>query len=389
MAERRKRSSRAPGSVLRQIYYRRAPHVISYWDEEGLVLENYAARTRVGVAPVAALVLSTASRWRTESDFCAEFPGYSAGSVRESVRLLARHKFLDRSARPSSGDNYLPHWREWTPAAAYFHFTTKDAKFNSDPFWEQRFYRERARQWKVPSPVKRLRGAQQIVLPAPMPGDRFTDVLRQRRTWRRFSAQGISLPQLSTLLHTTWGVQQWMKWPVLGRLARKTSPSGGARHPIEAYVLALRVKGLAPGIYHYAADRHRLELVRRGATTQMVEEFFPSQWWYRRAAAVFLMTAVFPRTQWKYPVPRTYRVVLADAGHLGQTFCLTATWLGLAPFCTMALADSKVERALRVDGVTESAIYATGVGMRPRDNRDPGDLPGQISPELASLHFSR
>ena len=78
-----------------------------------------------------------------------------------------------------------------------------------------------------------------------------------------------------------------------------------------------------------------------------------------------LMTAVFPRTQWKYEFPRAYRVVLAEAGHLCQTFCLTATWLGLAPFCTMALADSKIEKDLGIDGITESVIYAAGVGKRP------------------------
>ncbi len=40
------------------------------------------------------------------------------------------------------------------------------------------------------------------------------------------------------------------------------------------------------------------------------------------AAAVFLMTAVFPRTMWKYCFARAYRVVLLDAGDLCQKFCL-------------------------------------------------------------------
>ncbi len=77
------------------------------------------------------------------------------------------------------------------------------------------------------------------------------------------------------------------------------------------------------------------------------------------------MTAVFARTQWKYPGSRAYRVVLIDAGHVCQTFCLAATWLGLAPFCTMALSDSAVEKDLGIDGVRESAIYAAGVGVPP------------------------
>jgi nitroreductase len=70
--------------------------------------------------------------------------------------------------------------------------------------------------------------------------------------------------------------------------------------------------------------------------------------------------------------------VLLDAGHVCQTFCLVATWLKLAPFCTQALADSAVERALGADGVDEVLIYAAGVGTRPADGRWvqwPGNTP--------------
>ena len=77
------------------------------------------------------------------------------------------------------------------------------------------------------------------------------------------------------------------------------------------------------------------------------------------------MTAVFARTQWTCPAPRAYRVPLIEAGDVCQTFCLLATWLGLAPFCSMALADSTIESALGIDGVTESILYTAGVGARP------------------------
>jgi SagB-type dehydrogenase family enzyme len=175
----------------------------------------------------------------------------------------------------------------------------------------------------------------------------------------------VTLGDLSTLLGLTWRIQAWRTIPGRGRLPRKTSPSGGSLHPIELYVLARNVDGVRPGLYHYAADRHRLELLRAGATRRQIVGYLPSQSWFGNAAAVMLMTAVFPRTQWKYEFPRAYRVVLAEAGHLCQTFCLTATWLGLAPFCTMALADSRIEKDLGVDGITESVLYAAGVGVRP------------------------
>ena len=88
------------------------------------------------------------------------------------------------------------------------------------------------------------------------------------------------------------------------------------------------------------------------------------------------MTAVFPRTMWKYQFARAYRVVLLDAGHLCQTFCLVATWLGLAPFCTAALKDTLIEEDLGIDGIRESVLYIAGVGnpatlgqARPRSSR--------------------
>ena len=70
----------------------------------------------------------------------------------------------------------------------------------------------------------------------------------------------------------------------------------------------------------------------------------PGQWWFEDAAALFLFTAVFARKQWRYRFPRAYRSVLLEAGHFAQTFCLAATSIGLAPFCTQALADRRIER---------------------------------------------
>jgi nitroreductase len=91
---------------------------------------------------------------------------------------------------------------------------------------------------------------------------------------------------------------------------------------------------------------------------------------------------VLPRVRWRYEHPRAYRSVLLGAGHLCQTFCLVATWLKLAPFCTQALEDSRIERDLGIDGVNEVILYAAGVGSRPRGGKWvqwPPDPPGRQS----------
>jgi hypothetical protein len=61
--------------------------------------------------------------------------------------------------------------------------------------------------------------------------------------------------------------------------------------------------------------------------------------------------------------PRAYRIVTLETGHLGQTFCLVATWLGLAPFTTAACRDTAIERALGIDRIEESLLYLAGVGL--------------------------
>ena len=345
---------------------RRAPYLVSYWQLDRLVFENYATGTRITALPFTSQILDYFDQWRTVDAAVVSFAQFTPGSVRSAVNALERHSFLVRSDRPpDAATEALATWGSWNPAAGFFHLSTKDVPYARDQSGADESLRRKARQSREPSTLKRYPGARQHPLPPLAATGEFPNVLVNRRTWREFSRRPVSLVDLSTLLGLTWRVQGWLESPGFHPAALKTSPSGGARNPIEVYVLAVRVGGLPRGLYHYAADRHRLELLREGASSRKILQYLPSQTWFSGAAALMLMTAVFPRTQWRYGFPRAYRVVLAEVGHLCQTFCLTATWLGLAPFCTMALADSRIERDLNVDGVTESVLYAAGVGSRP------------------------
>lgn len=348
--------------------YRRSPHLVCYWLDRQLIFENYATRTRVAAAPLTCEILHLYSRWRPAAALLWRFPRFSADSLARTLADLVRVGLLERSRTPRSPSSApLITWKDWSPAASFFHLSTKDAHTPIEPEDSVRELRQRARTRPMPPPVKRHPKTEQISLPAPETSGEFPRVLLERRTWRQFSRRPIELQELGTLLGLTFGVQWWLDLRGIGRVALKTSPSGGARHPIEGYVLALRVQGLGRGLYHYNSGTHRLELLHRGTSPGQVTRYLNGQWWFAGAAAVILMTAVFARTQWKYPASRAYRIVLIDVGHICQTFCLVATWLGLAPFCTMALADSKIEADLGIDGVTESILYTAGVGRPPKE----------------------
>ena len=348
---------------VRGAFYRRAPFLVSYWQGKQLYFENYLTRKKIAASLETAALLDFFSGWKREETAFRRWPEYTSTSLRRAIRRLVEESFLQQSARRNPPEDprekALRDWKAWNPAAGFFHMQTKN--FYSEEISEEE---ELLGSGRAPVPIKNYPGAGTIVLLREESASEFPRVLRERRTWRKFGGQPIAKEVVARLLHLSFGVQGWMRIPEGGRFALKTSPSGGALHPAEAYLLVQNVSGIPRGIYHYDAVGHRLQKIRRGASPAEIQKLLAGQWWFRGAGIVVFLTAIFARTQWKYDYPRAYRAVLAEAGHLCQTFCLTATWLGLAPFCTMAFADTRIEKALKVDGISESVLYAMGAGTR-------------------------
>jgi SagB-type dehydrogenase family enzyme len=368
----RAKTSRTPSSAPSRHppTYRRAPTLLLYWAGGELIYDNYIVGSQITADPLVFLILDYCHEWRTAATVCAHLGKFKAASVSRALESLCRNGMLHRSDRPlNKRESAIAGWRSWNPAAGFFHFSTKDVQFAEDPITAFRELLRQAKKQPMPQVGKSYPGAQRLKLVGKEAEGNFPKILQERRTWRRFATKNVSAEDLGKLLHLTFGVQSWAKIPGVGRMAMKTSPSGGGLHPIEAYVLARKVEGVPPGIYYYDATKHQLVWLRKGISRAALQRMIANQRWFGDAALLIMMTAVFGRTQWKYDFPRAYRVVLLEAGHLGQTFCLTATWLGLAPFCTAAIADTKWEKLLGIDGIQESVIYAVGAGRRPSDER--------------------
>jgi SagB-type dehydrogenase family enzyme len=347
--------------------YRRSPFLISYWLGPVLVFENYATRQRSAGNSFVSDFIAFCDQPRSFTEICARFPQEKPSAILDGIRRMRKYSLLQASSGKLRDKSDPMHgWEKWSPSASHFHFATKNVRYEQSDVEDFSSLRQLAKRTPLPLRRKEYPGAKRVKLSMPGTSGEFGRVLQERRTWREFSRKPLDLRQLETLLWLAFGVQAWAKIPGVGRLPLKTSPSGGALHPFEAYLLIRNVSGVARGIYHYDDAGHNLELLRAGCSRSEVKRLLAGQHWFCNSAFVVFLTAVFQRSQWKYEHPRAYRVVLAEAGHVCQTFCLTATWLGLAPFCTMALADTKIEQALGVDGITESVVYAMGAGLRPK-----------------------
>jgi SagB-type dehydrogenase family enzyme len=355
----------APGARRQVISFRRSPHLVAFWRGGTLVVSNYATRVSAEVTPLVCQLLDVCSSWTTPEEIGSALEIRQPALVAELVGRLTRLSFLERSDRERDPRvRRMSRLDPWNPEAGFFHTATRDVPFAS-PGRAARQARLQIAAGGMPPAVKRYSGRKTVRLPKPLGGGEFAAVLKERRTWRRFGSAPLALDDLATVLAYTVGIQLWAHVGAL-RVPLKTSPSGGGRHPIECYVVARGVKGLKAGVYHYAADRHTLERIRGPVPLARMRAYVPNSGYFAKASAMVFFTAVFERIMWRYPYSRAYRAALVEAGHVCQTFCLTATWRGLAPYCVMGLADSLIEKDLGIDGISESVLYAAGVGRPPR-----------------------
>ena len=349
-------------------------------------MRNHARGSSIHVDATELALLDRSGRWTSVADIKPHCSGCSDVEIDRTIQRLLDAGLLESSEHARDPrDHTLDDWGGWSPTAAAFHIDTRDVPFAT---MEER--RQAATAWLPASlPPPRKKEVAELSLPAYSRQGELPEVLLRRRTWRRFGAKPLTLPDLSALLGLTWGTQRWvdvgrgLEFPI------KTSPSGGSCHSLDVHVVALRVRGLAPGIYRYLSDAHGLVRVRDVWTSDETSQRVGHQSWVADAGAIFLVSSRFEHVQWKYQSPRAYRVVLLETGHFGQTFCLTATWLGLAPFCTAAFADSILDRDLGFDGISESVLYVLGAGSRPSGSALRDTLSGKTLASRPSRHLRR
>ena len=148
----------------KQTLFRRSPFVVAYWKSGRLLFHNFATGAILAANPLAAEILAAFDNWQPAESLAARFSDYSPSSLRLAVHQLARHTLLERSDRlRDPKTRAMESWRRWNPAAGFFHFSTKDTRFLTDPREVARFLRAQLRRGRVPSPAKRYPKAPRVV----------------------------------------------------------------------------------------------------------------------------------------------------------------------------------------------------------------------------------
>ena len=154
-------------------------------------------------------------------------------------------------------------------------------------------------------------------------------------------------------------------------LLRRTSPSGGGRHPSEGYLVVRAVPGIEPGWYHVTMQPFSLRrLPGRAADDATLHRVFPETMprFPFDIKALVVVTSVFERNMYRYREPRTFRTVHMDAGHIAGTLGMAARSLRLVAGIYYCDAATRIEQTLDIDGMREgymlTVALADGVDVR-------------------------
>ncbi len=189
---------------------------------------------------------------------------------------------------------------------------------------------------------------EEVSLPAPILKGEMSleETLALRRSVRSFTDEALTLAEIGQLLWAAQGIT--CDW------GGRTAPSAGALYPLEVYVAT------ADGLYHYMPQGHKVRVESTADLRRALWEAGLKQDAIRQAPVVFVITAVYARTEGKYGA-RAERYVQLEAGHAAQNLLLQAVAWGLGGVPIGAFNDDQVQSALSLPA-DHAPLYLIPVG---------------------------
>mgnify|MGYP001827022588 CR=1 FL=1 len=189
-------------------------------------------------------------------------------------------------------------------------------------------------------------------------GTDLVDAIGQRRSYRRFLEQPLTLTELAWLLWATLGVTEVLA----PGCARRTVPSAGCRHAFESYLLVNNVETLHSGVYRYLPVEHALVFEHQvdNLPTELAQATLGQV--FVATAPVTLAWAAMPyRMEWRYDIA-AHRVIAMDVGHLCQNLYLASAAINAGTCAIAAYHQDGMDALLKVDGEDEFTVYLAPVG---------------------------
>jgi SagB-type dehydrogenase family enzyme len=212
-----------------------------------------------------------------------------------------------------------------------------------------------------------------VPLPQPVPlRVALSDVVMRRRSVRQFRATPVPLGDLGAVLRhcaaITAQADEDLARPSDGMPFATTGfravPSAGGLFPVEVWVAAHRVSGLAPGVYRYLPGDDALAFHDDDAAIARLHATLIADDGVQVGAAAFLLLLVARpwRSMRKYG-PRGLRFVMHEAGAISFAAHLAVTALDLGAVDYSGFYDEEANQVLGLDGFFDALAHVVVVGV--------------------------
>lgn len=293
------------------------------------------------------------------------------GDADDVVSHLIEASVLVHGADRDGLGNALRCWEAhgWGDAAL-FHYSTYGQPFDPDMLADvsyENYYRSIVEDESTGGPQPPARKCasptvdfrQSVAVGEPIS---FAHVLCQAAPINRFQQQGVALGELQSVLSESFQAQRVIGG-ILGEHLLKPYPSGGARHPLEIYVIAKSVSGLPVGAYHFDAVDGTLRPLMSDDAVAGIDAACFGKGGILTSSAVLVITSRWMRHNWKYRYSRSYRMVLLELGHAIQSIHMSARVNGLGAYHCPSINDAELLPLLELtDDCAEGPLYAIGIG---------------------------
>ncbi len=187
---------------------------------------------------------------------------------------------------------------------------------------------------------------------------KLDQIIRERKSIRKYTAKPLSLEELSFLLWATQGIRKVAN----NSTAYRNVPSAGARHSFETYLFVNNVENLEPALYRFLPLENELLFLRQVPDVRLrLSDAAFNQKFIGLGAVTFVWSCIPYRMEWRYG-PTAYRVILIDVGHVCQNLYLGCQAVGAGTCAVAAYDQEAMDELVELDGNDEFAVYLAPVG---------------------------
>ncbi len=213
-------------------------------------------------------------------------------------------------------------------------------------------------EWKTTF-FKKYERFPEVILPPPSRIEKkLGDSILSRKSKREFM-NVLTVQNISDLLYYSLAE---IDRDALEKKGRRPYASGGARFPLEAYLIMIKPVGIiSSGVYHYNVDTHTLSCIENEAISIDTIKRMTVYDFLLNSTCMIALTAVMSRSFSKYR-EHAYRFALIETGEVSQNLSLISSALSIDSVNIGIIATDIVEELLDIDGMDEMYLHSLFLG---------------------------